>query len=67
MKNDVNRLIFSMYFDGLGRRIQEKEYENILFLFGWEFSWSVITNDHSDSSYSLIKMILYLPPEFYEL
>ena len=46
---------------------KEKEYGKIVFLFDLELSWLVITDDHSDSSYSLYKIILDLFSVFLDL
>ena len=67
IKKDAKNMIFSRWFVGPDSGWKEKEYEKIVFLFDWELSWLVITDDHSDSSYSLYEIILDLFPVFFGL
>jgi hypothetical protein len=60
-------MIFSRCFDGLGHLIQEKEYGETVFLINWETMCFLITDDNSDSLYSLNKIILDFSPVFFGL
>jgi len=67
IKNDVKKWFFSRWFHGLDTGSKEEEFRKLLFLFKSKLSRLVINDDHSDSSYSLNKIILDLSPVFFGL